>query len=60
MTQSRFISLAILHCHKEGTENSNLAAVANEFVSKQVNKNQPLEDPPQITLLNCELMNSQI
>ena len=34
MTQSRFNSLAILHCQKEGTDKFDLTAVANEFISK--------------------------
>ena len=38
MTQSSFSSLAILYCHKEAAENSDLPAVANELVLKQVTK----------------------
>ena len=32
MSQPRFNSLAILHGHKGGTDNLDLAAVTNEFV----------------------------
>ena len=34
MTQICFSSLTIEHFHKEGTENLDLGAVANKFVSK--------------------------
>ena len=34
MTKSCFNSQGILHCHKEGTDKLDLAAVANEFLSK--------------------------
>ena len=39
MTQSRFSSLAILQCHKEGTDTFDLAAVANEFCQYTIPKN---------------------
>ena len=32
MSQPRFNTLAVLHCHKEGTDNLDLAAVTNKFV----------------------------
>lgn len=34
MTQNRLNIPGILYCHKEGTDNLDLAAVANIFVSK--------------------------
>ena len=35
MSQSYFSSLAALRCHKEGTDNLDLATIAIEFVSKR-------------------------
>ena len=35
MTQSRFSNLAILHRHKEGTDNLDFTVLAIEFVSKR-------------------------
>ena len=34
MIQSRLSSVAIFHCHNEGTDDFDLVAVAKEFVSK--------------------------
>ena len=34
MSQRRFNSLAILNCHKDGTDKIDLVSVGNDFVSK--------------------------
>ena len=38
MIQSSLSSVAIFHCHKEGTDDFDLVAVAKEFVSKHDTK----------------------
>ena len=58
MTQNRLNIPGILHCHKEGTDNLDLAAVANIFVSKYDTWNRSLQRFPQIILLNCALINT--
>lgn len=43
MIQSRLSSVAIFHCHKEGTDDFDLVAVAKEFVSKHDTKTKIID-----------------